>query len=74
MIPLGSKLTPPLGSQVKTKEQRRPTSKFFFSETGKDRALSFGLWHLFVSFIHMMPLRLKLAPPRGSQVGTIGTK
>ena len=37
MIALGSKLTPPWGSQVGTKEQRRPTSKFF-SETGRDRA------------------------------------
>ena len=39
MIPLGSKLTPTQVSQVGTWERRRPTSKFFFSETGRDRVL-----------------------------------
>ena len=39
-------LTP--GSQVGTKEQRKPTSKVFFSETGRIRALIFGIYHLFV--------------------------
>ena len=33
MMPLGSKLAPLIGSQDGTKEQIRPTSKFFLSET-----------------------------------------
>ena len=48
MMPLGPKLAPHWGSQVRTYEQRRQTSKFFFSETGRPRAFIFGLWHLLV--------------------------
>ena len=65
MILLESKLTPQRGSQVGTKEQRRPTSKFFFSETGRDKlrllVCSNSLW-TFVNFIHMMPLGIKTGP------------
>ena len=49
-MPLMSKLTSPRGSEIGTLEQRRPTSKFFFSEIGRDRALSFGMYHLLVDF------------------------
>ena len=36
----------PLGSQVGKKDQRRPTSKFFLSQTGRGRALIFVSKHL----------------------------
>ena len=43
MMPLWSRPTPPQGSQVRTWQQGRKTSKFFFSETGRRRALIFGI-------------------------------
>ena len=57
--------------------QKEKNSKIFFSETRRHRA-----WYLICSIsywtstriLHMMPLVLKLAPPRGSQVWNIGTK
>ena len=72
MIPIGAKLTPPQGSEVGTQEQRKPTSKFFFSETGRDRALIFGMKLLLVDlyhFIHVMPLGVKTGPTLGGGGG-----
>ena len=43
MMPLVSKLAQPEGSQVGTQDQRRPSSKFLFSVTGRWRALIFGI-------------------------------
>ena len=71
MMPLGSKLAPPQGSQVGTWEQRSPSSKFFFSDTGWRRDLIFGMWHLLwtsTKFVHKMPLGSKQALPWGSLV------
>ena len=49
MMPLGSKLAPPGGGVTSSKqEQTRKTLKFFFSETGKCRALIFGMKHFLV--------------------------
>ena len=49
MTRLRSKLAPPRGGgghKLETKEQRRKTLKFFFSETRKCRALIYGMMHL----------------------------
>ena len=49
MMPQGSKLAPPWGGHnLETLEQRKKTSKFFFSETRKCRALIFGMKHFLV--------------------------
>ena len=48
MKSLGSKLASPQGSQVGTLKQRSPSSKFFFSENGRHKALIFGIQHLLV--------------------------
>ena len=40
----------PRGPKFKTKEQRRKTLKFFFSETRECKALIFGMKHLLVDF------------------------
>ena len=68
IMPLGSKLAPPRGSQVWAQEQRKSSPL----QTWRRRALIFGMWHLqwtSTKFVQMMPLGWKLAPPRGSQVG-----
>ena len=46
MMPLGSRLAPPRGSQILTQENRRQNSKFFFSVHGKVQ--SFGMQHRLV--------------------------
>ena len=48
MMPWGQKWLRPGGHKFETKEQRRKTLKFFFSETRKCRALIFGMKHLLV--------------------------
>ena len=50
MVPLGSKLALPLGggSQVRNIGTKKENLKFFFSETRKCRALTFGMKHLLV--------------------------
>ena len=48
-------------------------SKFFFSETGRRKALVFGMQHLLVDpkkIVNIMLLRSRLGTPRGSQVRT----
>ena len=46
--PWGQNWPRPAGHKFETQEQRRKTLKFFFSETGKCRALIFGMKHLLV--------------------------
>ena len=52
MMPLGSKVAPPLGGGGVTSSKHRnkegKLKKFFFSETRKCRALIFGMKHLLV--------------------------
>ena len=53
-------------------EQRRPTSKLFFSETGRRRALLFGMSHLLVDLDQVYSYDVpgfKTDPHWGSQVG-----
>ena len=50
---VGSKLAPHRGSQVGTWAQTRLISKFFFSETGRIRALIFGIEHLTVDLYQL---------------------
>ena len=64
----GVKLALPLGSQVWTYEQRRQTSKFFFSETRRCElsylVYSISLWTS-KNCIYMIPLDSELAPHPG---------
>ena len=71
MMPQGSGLVLPWGSQDGALGQRRQISKFFFSEIGRGRDLIFCMWHLLgtsTKFVNKMTLVSKLAPPWGSQV------
>ena len=67
---VGSKLAPPWGSQV-------GTSKFFFSETVRIRAMIFGIMHLFVDlyqFYSYDSFGVKTDPNLGVTSWNIGTK
>ena len=77
MMPMGSKQALPECHKLecKNKEDKLQSSSSLKQEGIELWFLvcSFSLW-TFISFINMMPLGSKLAPPRWSQVGTIRTK
>ena len=55
MMPLGSKLALPRGSQVRNLGTRRKALKFFSSETRKCRGVIFGMKHFLVDLYQDCP-------------------
>ena len=64
-------------SQVGTQKQRKKISKFFFSETGRPRALIFGISHLLEDLYQVCSYDapdVKTGPAPGVTSWKIGTK